>query len=217
MKTGIFFAAKPEAAALLSSGFFGWKKDGNGFYKSEKTNSLLCISGVGEEKAVQAFSVMAQNCDKIFILGTCAALTPQLPVFTFCLPTLGVTSEKNADVFIPDNALCEKLGNALSALKIDYQTNMRLVTAEKLIASKEYAEKLKNETDALIADMESAAILQVSAQFSVPVAILRVVSDNPAAGISPLDVGSDSSPNKWLENTAKISTQFPAIVKILVS
>ena len=56
MKTGIFFAAKPEAAALLGCGFFGWKKDGNGFYKSEKTNSLLCISGVGEEKAVQAFS-----------------------------------------------------------------------------------------------------------------------------------------------------------------
>jgi hypothetical protein len=67
MKTGIFFAAKPEAAALLGSGFFGWKKDGNGFYKSEKTDTLLCISGVGAEKAVQAFSAMAQNCDKIFI------------------------------------------------------------------------------------------------------------------------------------------------------
>jgi nucleoside phosphorylase len=59
--------------------------------------------------------------------------------------------------------------------------------------------------------------LQISAQYSVPVAILRAVSDNPAAGISPLDVGSDSSPNKWLENTAEISKQFPAIVKLLVS
>lgn len=217
MKTGIFFAAKPEAAAVLSCGFFGWKKDKNGFYKSEKTDTLLCISGVGKDKAIPAAELLAQNCDKIFVLGTCAALTPQLPVFTFCLPTLGVTSEKNADVFIPDNALCEKLEKALSALKIDYKTNMQLVTAEKLIASKEYAEKLKCETDALIADMESAAILQISAQYSVPVAILRAVSDNPAAGISPLDVSSDSSPNKWLENTAKISTQFPAIVKLLVS
>jgi hypothetical protein len=59
--------------------------------------------------------------------------------------------------------------------------------------------------------------MQTLAKTKTPVAILRAVSDNPAAGISPLDVGSDSSPNKWLENTAKISTQFPAIVKLLVS
>lgn len=217
MKTGIFFAAKPEAAALLGNGFFGWKKAGNGFYDSQKTNSTLCISGVGKEKATQAVSVLAQNCDKVFILGTCAALIPNLPVFTFCLPNQGVVSEDSSDFFIPDNKLSVKLQEALSALKINYKTDLKLVTANGLIASKEQADDLYCKTGAVIGDMESVAILQTLAKTKVSAAILRAVSDNPANGISPLDIGTDSQVNKWIENTAKISKLFPPIVKILVS
>lgn len=217
MKTGIFFAAKPEAAALLSNGFFGWKKVGNGFYESKKTDSILCISGVGKEKAAQAVSLLAQNCDEIFILGTCAALTPELSVFTFCLPNLGVVSENYRNTFIPDEKLSAKLITALSTLKIDYKTDLKLVTVNNLIATREQAENLRSYTNAVIGDMESAAILEGLGKTQIPAAILRVVSDNPANGISPLDSGNDSQVNKWVENTAKISKLFPDIVKILLS
>ena len=130
MKTGIFFAAKPEAAALLGSGFFGWKKDKNGFYKSEKTDTLLCISGVGKDKAMPAAELLAQNCDKIFVLGTCAALTPQLPVFTFCLPTL-VLSDTADDSFVPDNELTARLADVLHNLNIDYKLNFTFNKAQQ--------------------------------------------------------------------------------------
>lgn len=216
MKTGIFFAAKPEAAAVLSCGFFGWKKDKNGFYKSEKTDTLLCISGVGKDKAIPATELLAQNCDKIFILGTCAALTPQLPVFTFCLPTL-VLSDTADDSFVPDNELTARLADVLHNLNIDYKTDLKLVSTNNLIATKEQAESLHYKTDAVIGDMESVAVMQTLAKTKTPAAILRAVSDNPAAGVLPLDTNSGTFANKWIENTAEISKHFPAVLKILVS
>ncbi len=216
MKTGIFFAAKPEAVAVLSCGFFGWKKDKNGFYKSEKTDTLLCISGVGKEKAMPAAELLAQNCDRIFILGTCAALTTNLPIFTFCLPTL-VLSDTAEESFIPDSKLTAELAKALSELNIDYKTDLKSVSTDNLIATKEQAETLHLQTDAVIGDMESEAVMQTLAKTKTPVAILRAVSDNPTAGISPLSTDSGSFANKWLENTAEISKRFPAIIKILVS
>jgi nucleoside phosphorylase len=65
--------------------------------------------------------------------------------------------------------------------------------------------------------MESVAVMQTLAKTKTPAAILRAVSDNPAAGISPLDTNSGTFANKWIENTAEISKHFPAVLKILVS
>lgn len=217
MKTGILFAAKPEAAALLSSGFFGWKKIGNGFYDSRKTNSILCISGIGQEKAAKSFSELAQECSKIFILGTCAALVPELPVFTFCLPNLVVRHEDSTQTFMPDSELSAKLMTILSSLKINFRTELKIATIDNVITSKEQAQDLYCKTNASIADMESATLLRQAAVHHIPTAILKAVSDNPAAGISPFDKSKNSSLNKWAENTAKISADFLAIVKLLLS
>lgn len=217
MKTGLLFAAKPEAATLLSCGFFGWKKIGSGLYDSEKTNSMLCIGGIGHEKAVNAFSLSAQKCNRIFIFGTCAALVSELPIFTFCVPISGVRHEKSSDIFVPDNKLSSELTNILSSLKINFRTDLKLTSTDKIVASKEQAQNLHCITEAFIADMESATFLQQAAIHHIPTAILKVISDNPAAGISPLDKETNSSLNKWSENTAKISTYFSAIAKLLLS
>ncbi|MCH5149304.1 MAG: hypothetical protein J1G30_01445 [Spirochaetales bacterium] len=217
MKTGIVCAAKSEAAALLSCGFFGWRKSGNGFYRSGKTDGILCISGIGREKAAESFSALAQECGKIFILGTCAALVPEIPIFTFCLPNTGVRHEDSANTFMPDRKLSAELADILSSLKINFAPNLKLVETEKVITSKEQAEDLHCRANALIADMESATFLRQAEAHHVPTAILKVVSDNPAAGLSPFDAKTNSSVNRWAENTAKISSDFLAIAKLLLS
>lgn len=217
MKTGILFAVKAEAAALLSSGFFGWKKGGNGFYHSGKTDGILCISGIGRENAAKSFSALAQECSRIFILGTCAALSPEIPIFTFCLPNMGVLREDSANTFMPDGELSAEFANILSSLKIDCVTNWKLAETEKIITSKEQAEDLRHRTSAFIADMESATFLQQAEIYHIPTAVLKVVSDNPAAGLSPLDIETNSSVNRWIENTAKISVDFSVIAKLLLS
>lgn len=217
MKTGLLFAAKPEAAALLSCGFFGWKKTGNGFYDSKKNDSVLCISGVGREKAANAFPLLAQKCDRIVVFGTCAALIPEIPTFTFCVPTSGVRHENSPEVFVPSKELSAELANILSSLKIAFKTDLKLATTDEAVTSKAPATHLHDITNAVIADMESAEFLRQAEIYHIPTAILKAISDNPAAGISPFDKENGSSLNKWKENTAKISTTFTAIAKLLLS
>ena len=101
--------------------------------------------------------------------------------------------------------------------KNDYKTDLKLVSTNNLIATKEQAESLHYKTDAVIGDMESVAVMQTLAKTKTPAAILRAVSDNPAAGVLPLDTNSGTFANKWIENTAEISKHFPAVLKILVS
>ncbi|MCY7323582.1 MAG: phosphorylase [Phormidesmis sp. CAN_BIN36] len=107
----------------------------------------------------------------VVVMGLCGSLTAKLKVgdrvlYKACLDASGDVSEC-------DHALTAQIQHLLEDISL-----VRAFTSDRILSSAHEKQQLGQSHQADVVDMEGSAILNLLAQAGVPVAMLRVVSDD---------------------------------------
>lgn len=152
---------------------------------------LLGISGIGRQAADQtARRLIDQGADALVSWGCGAGLTSSATPGQLFLP-LHVIDQAGHLTHQVDADWHDRLGRVLHDAGIGFETSA-LVSVNTMLTGLDSKQQLHHECSAGIADMESAAIAAVAAQYRRPFLCVRAVADNlsialPAELLTALD------------------------------
>lgn len=127
-----------------------------------------------------------QTVSSVLVMGLCGSLNPAYPVGTAVIYQNCLTS-RHAPL------VCDL--DLIASITVQLSVQVPLVrgfTSDRLIWSHQEKHELHQQYQADVVDMEGFAILQTLAQAGVPVAMLRVVSDNATHDIPDLTTAISS-------------------------
>lgn len=202
-KIGIIAAMTVEFERILRTlcnGLTAEKRDCFDVYCGKRTQNTIYVvkSGIGEIGAAAAtqFLISAYKVDVILNYGFVGALSEELKfrqivavdkVVHYDFDTSAIDNvEAGRYPEFPDaKILCDE--NLLkTACEVCYGLSRRTIaSADKFVSDNALKQRLIDEFDAEICDMESAGIVITAKRNGVPALLLKVVSDN-ADGNSPI-------------------------------
>lgn len=204
MKAGIICAMKEELEPLLAdlSGREDVTLGGHIFHtgKLDGKDTVLTESGIGKVHAGMTATLLitSLHADLIINTGSAGALGPaeDLPLGSVAVSTAVAYHDVDLTPFgyecgqFPGRprifAADEKLVKAASSCTELKCTAGLIVSGDQFICTPEAREKiLQNFPDALVCEMEGAAVGHVCTECGVPFLVVRSVSD-PADGTSPV-------------------------------
>jgi nucleoside phosphorylase len=163
-------------------------------------------TGLGADRAAKAIRWVLDNFEPrlVVVAGFAGALSSTLKVGDVLLASEVV--EPGEDELHWHTAVPAELGD----LPVG-----RLVTVKQLVATTGEKQSLAGQTDAVMVDMESAAIAEACQEWNVPCAVVRVISDTAATALSPRLVkllsGGRASPWRVL---ATVLRSPPSIIEL---
>lgn len=165
------------------------------FYQGNFENATITLvqSGIGKVNSSIAATLLVErfNCDMIINTGSAGAINDKLQVGDIVIANQLAYNDADSQVFgydfgqIPQMPkyypTAELLRNTF--VKVAENTNLQttvgeIVSGDSFISSEETKKQIINHfPDALVTEMEGAAIAQTAYQFDVPVIVIRSVSD----------------------------------------
>lgn len=138
-------------------------------------SGLLCVCGIGPERARRAAGLLAARGARGLVSWGCAAgLVPGLRAGDLCLP--GMVLDARGESFAVTPAWHARARAVLIARGLTVRTEP-LVAVEQLIASAEGKSALGGAHGAIAADMESAAVGAAAREHRLPFLAVRAVAD----------------------------------------
>lgn len=197
MKIGIIAAMEQEVIALVRKlkNHVIIKKANQTFYDGNIFGREVTIvqSGIGKVNAAIASALLIENfhVDAVVNTGSAGGIGQGLSIGDLVVSTKLAYNDADARVFgyefgqIPQMPLYYKANEQLieqlksAALKVDWKINSGLiVSGDSFIAEKEKIYEMKQYfPDALVTEMEGAAVAQTCYQFEVPFVVVRALSD----------------------------------------
>ncbi len=131
-------------------------------------NRLLCISGMGEQRAeASARKLVAAGATALVSWGTCAGLVSEVTYGNLIIGTA-----------VGQFICCEHLKNTFVKTFANLPVTCgRVAHSQELLQTVSAKAALAQTTNAVVADMESAAIARYATELGVPFGAIRVVSD----------------------------------------
>jgi len=146
---------------------------------------LLCICGMGEERAGQAAQdLLAAGAGALLSWGFAGALDERLKAGELLLP--GNIISRDGRRLPTDPAWRQRLHRQLSP-HLSIHTG-DLADSDSIISGTEQRRQLRQQSDAAAVDMESAAIAIRAERAGVPFMAVRAVSDDGATAIPEIAV-----------------------------
>ena len=179
-------------------------------------NTLICVSGVGPEKAAAAAALLVNaGCGALLSWGCAAAIAADLNPGDLIVPE--VICGANGSVYHADLIWRNNLLDRLS----DYQNVHAGAIAESLILVETAADKraLRDQTGALALDMESAAIAKQATRYNLPFVTIRAIAD-PAIMSLPrpvavsIDQNGDVNLARLLFSIAREPGAIPGMIRL---
>ncbi|GAB3675001.1 phosphorylase family protein [Salinisphaera aquimarina] len=142
----------------------------------------LRLSGLGAERATAAArALVAEGVDRLISWGSAAALVPALHPGDLLLPREIIASDGRR--LHSDDAWRESLTDALpGGLRIRHGALVQATGVLVNVASKQVLHECSH---AVAADMESAAIAAVAAEFGLPFIAIRAIADDSTMILPP--------------------------------
>lgn len=113
--------------------------------------------------------------DHVFLVGYCAA-TPFYNIGDVVAPT----TVKSYDVHLP-----QSLDLIPTSFQLDGFNEDSIIFSGDSFVNKELSDSLSKEHPQALFDMESAAVAQILSDLSIPLTVVKMVSDVPADGSTP--------------------------------
>ncbi|MBM6613520.1 5'-methylthioadenosine/adenosylhomocysteine nucleosidase [Desemzia sp. RIT804] len=206
MRIGIIGAMEEETIALKNNltDREDWAKAGATFSagKMDEHDIVLVQSGIGKVNAAIATTLLIHDyqTDIVINTGSAGAIDPSLAIGDVVISSELAYHDADARAFgyvmgqVPqmparypaDGRLIHATDKATQKVGLKSIKGV-IVTSDSFIADKAVIERIKTDfPDALVSEMEGAAVAQVCYQFKVPFVIVRAVSDtaDDEAGIS---------------------------------
>lgn len=161
--------------------------------------AIFCC-GVGGKKATRSMRHLLSMIapEKILVIGFSGSLTEMIDVGNFILVTSVSHHSKSMSPDLFDEQWTESIGATLSSMATDFHRGTA-ACSDKMVDTLNYRTFLQESLNAICVDMESFYLLKVAETENVPVAMLRIVSDNADES---LGVNFDAIPRKrrlrWL-------------------
>ncbi|KAA8362409.1 5'-methylthioadenosine/adenosylhomocysteine nucleosidase [Leuconostoc carnosum] len=191
MKIGIITPMAEEKIALIAAlenkrtRTHGGAEITEGQYRGHDV--ILTESGIGKVAAASATTVMIDNFqpDLIVNTGSAGALDPDLKIGDEVIGTRVAYSDVDVTVFgyefgqLPNKPLYYE-ADAAVVQAFEALTKVKkglVVSGDQFVQTEAQKRILAHFPDALVAEMEAAAVAQVAYQFGTPFIILRGVSD----------------------------------------
>lgn len=167
MTLGIITASPFEANSLCS------KKTVMGSTYSVGNTALLTLAGIGPQAAQQAAErLVSQGASALLSWGVAAGLAAELHAGSIVMPTQLLHNKRKFKV---DSGWHAKIKKQVAELASVYEGAS--VHTDDLLCEPAQKQDLRTRSDAIIADMESAAIAAVAKQADIAFLSIRVVSD----------------------------------------
>jgi adenosylhomocysteine nucleosidase len=142
-------------------------------------NLTVFISGVGEENAKNAVTVLASKVTHLISWGTAAGLSKKLKAGDLLLPNF--IASKNKTSFKTDVKFNEKLAQLLpNNILIE---NGLISESTSILTTEKEKEIFQKQTNAVACDMESASIAKLAKTYKIPFNAIRFVTDDFATCI----------------------------------
>jgi len=184
---GLVVALTAEARALIGRG--RWQQtEGHLFRRfrlNDRTSLVVVRSGLGMENAFLASQwLIAEGVVALGVLGVSGGLDPELEPGDLVLADSVIQERGNTckPVWEGDPRFVEIAYAALIAGEIPAYRGA-IITVQKPVLSARNKQALFTKTDALAADMESAAVAHVANKASLPFFALRTVCDAAARSV----------------------------------
>lgn len=197
MKIGIIGAMEQETIVLKNNltDRQDWSKAGAHFSSGKMWDHdiILVQSGIGKVNAAIATTLLINDyqADVVFNTGSAGAIDESLSIGDVVISTELSYHDADARAFgyvmgqvpqmparyIADKQMIEVTDRAAKKVGLT-SVNGVIVTSDSFIADKNVIKEIKtNFPDALVSEMEGAAVGQVCYQFETPFVIVRAVSD----------------------------------------
>ncbi|MGM9992096.1 MAG: hypothetical protein ACI376_04495 [Candidatus Bruticola sp.] len=210
--TAIFMAAPEEVQPLLNLYAIAWncgiQPDGLGtsspvVWKIKELNCLVCLSGMGYERASEAAQLVIRRFKPAFLIsaGFCGALSASLQAGQ----VVGIETLLNTVYAQPaESAL--KIMRTLQEEKAVPGSKISLVkaiTCAKVIGTLREKTHLLSRFGAEIVDMEAGAVAAAAQKFNLPWSAVKAVSDEASLAM-PLNFDALSEPDSGQVNKIKV-------------
>lgn len=213
IQLGVVTALPVEARCLLD----GKVKPGQRVaYGLPGNQSWLQLSGMGPRNArLAAESLLESGVTALISWGVAAGLSAELHCGGLVLPKKIITADGRT--ISVDEAWHGRVYECLSK-HIGISTGNLAETTTALVSSAEKA-VLFRRTDAVAADMESAAIGLVAQQAEIPFLVVRAVVDGytthlPPAALAAMDMHGKFQPWPWLKSVLQNPSQLPSMLTL---
>jgi adenosylhomocysteine nucleosidase len=204
------------AAALSSEArlFPGWRETGPTTLRL-RDDLTLTVTGVGGERALDgAMRLLADGADALVSFGFAAGIAPGLRAGTLVLPHLVLAAD--GAIHHGDPRLRALL---VTHVRAGALSEGPLADASTPLWDAEAKRALRARSDAVAADMESAALARAAAEHGIPFAVLRVIVD-PAERAIPecarraLDDSGHIRASGVCRALARRPWELPALVRL---
>ena len=161
-----------------------------GQISSLSKNCLVCLSGMGQNAAMEASkALLAEGAQFLISWGSAAALDPRLRAGTLLLPENVIAENRR----FPTSNVVGRVLRSCPDPPVSF-VGGDLLGSGRLLSTPRQKERLFRQTGALAADMESAAVAEAADRYSVSFAVVRAISDTadmalPAAIAEATDEG----------------------------
>lgn len=191
-----------------------------GFVEEIAEGVFLYCSGLGPENATQAARLLLErDVDALVSWGLAGALDPDLAAGSIVLPTHIVDHEDNRRCYPVDRRWYAALRDALRGE--DIHSGGRIVSTRTVQADPRKKTALRQATQAVAVDMESAAIARMADEAGKPFAVIRTIFDAvtthlPASALNATDAYGKVSIPKLCAGLLKRPTEiarYPALIR----
>jgi hypothetical protein len=204
------------AAALSSEArlFPGWREAGPATLRL-RDDLALTVTGVGRERALAgAMRLLAEGAGALVSFGFAAGIAPGLRAGTLVLPRLVLAAD--GAIHHGDERLRALLRTHLRAGAL---SEGPLADVSAPLWDAEAKRALRAHSDAVAADMESAALARAAAAHGVPFAVLRVIVDPaeraiPKCARGALDTAGRIRAGGLCRALARRPWELPALLRL---
>jgi adenosylhomocysteine nucleosidase len=170
---GIVTALPQEATALV-----GRRRGGPLFHLED--GSLLYLAGLGADRSRQAADdLLARGARALVSWGVAGGLDPRLTPGALVLAEAVLTHDGRR---LPMDASWRRRTAELLASELTVHGGT-LVEGQRVVADPGDKQRLRERTDAVAVDLESAAVARAAAQAGVPCLVIRAICDAAGMGI----------------------------------
>ncbi len=145
---------------------------------------MVGVSGIGPAAAAgTARRLVEQGCDALVSWGCAAGLSSNARAGTLYLPET-ITDQDSGQRLAVDAAWHDRLTATLDSAGVAYKV-APLVSVGRPLTDSQSKQRLHCDTDAAVADMESAALAALAAEHRLPFLCIRAVADDHSSTLPP--------------------------------
>jgi adenosylhomocysteine nucleosidase len=177
-------------------------------------HTLLCVSGIGPEKAAAgADKLIRAGCNALVSWGCAAAIGPQLKPGDLVVP--GHVVSADGTVFAADPSWRKRLLDRLAGYLTIHTGS--IAESATIVAAAADKRALRNQTGAIALDMESAGIAKMAARYHLPFVIIRAIADPASMDLpKPVTIAVDQNGDVRLPLLLALLIRYPNSIPDLI-